>query len=575
MADNNDLTPSFVMSGIATQRASGILCDVELKAEGKVIPAHRNVLAAASPFFYGMFTSDFKEKDDKVINLENVTFDALEMVIDSIYKFKIKLTDRLVPEVFAAAHLMQISGIIEQCKKHLMEKMSKATCFTFLAIAEKYELKDVITRANECILGNFVDISESPEFKKISKDALCNYLSSDTLNFKKNEALVFEAAQRWLEADRERLQYVGEVMKKVRFMLIAADKLGEIGNNKIMENNPECQRLIRDALVYHANILQQPVVVTDQNKPRGKGDVITIGGDSRTDIQGLGKDAEYTVYHGMACKTRMQQSFHELSLSAVQMNNFIFVFASDDDTRTPVTLRYNVSMNSWMDLKPVPRQATVGSRCTLLNDTVYLLGGKFVSSDRLLFGDVTSSAHSYSISSNAWVKITNLPQPVVNHAQCAMGTMIHISGGMAQSHIGYSKKHLVYDTTAALWLSKPPLNHPRSQHVMQAIGTTLYVLGGSRGGTYIEIIECYDSLSEQWTDINNTQLKISRCSSFCVDNIFIMITGGLSSASQANLPSDKVVKFDVRSHDITVLDYSLQTPDAGHFSAFMTLPGLL
>ncbi len=578
MAENNNLTPGFVMSGVAAQRASGILCDVELQAEGKVIPAHRTILAAASPFFYGMFTSDFKEKTEKVVTLEDVTFDALKVVIDSIYKFKIKLTNRIVPEVFAAAHLMEISGLIEQCKKHMIEKMSKATCFSFLAIAEKYELKDVVDKVNEFVLANFVDISKTPEFKKISKDALCHYICCDTLNFKKNEALVFEAAQRWLEANSERLQFVGEVMKKVRFMLISADKLGEIGDKNIVGNSAECQKLIRDALVYQANVLQQPLIQTYQNQPRGKQDIITISCSQGKD-QWKSTANETDVYHGSnGSPTRLQQVFLRQSLSAVQLNNFIFIFGTDNDTLCPVTLRYNVSTNSWMDLKPVPRQGTIGSKCAMVNGSIYVIGGMFMNKKTAITlkfngSDITNSAHSYCVSSNGWTKITDLPRPVVHHAQCTMGTVIHVSGGRGVASI--SEKHFLYDTAAALWLTKSSMISPRSEHVMEAVGTSLYVFGGvDEEDGIIGTIECYDSLSDQWTEINNTKYQ-SILSSLFVSGDDIFITGGLVKENGSNKRSGKIMKFNVKSHEIVEQSSPLKFAEYGHVSALMTLPELL
>ena len=263
MADIEGLSPTEIISGLAEQRDNGILCDVELKAEGAVIPAHRSVLAAASPFFHAMFTGEFKEKNDKIVTLNDITYDALKVVIDAVYKHELVVTNELVAEVVSASHLLQMSGIVERCKTFMIENMSQTTCFTFLALAEKYEFQDLAAKANDFVLRNFIKISKSLEFKNISKEALCNYLSSDSLKFENSEAEVFEAARQWLKAKEGRMQFVGEVMNKVRFMLMSADELGEISDKKIVENNIECQKLIRDAFVYQANIYKQSLIVTD------------------------------------------------------------------------------------------------------------------------------------------------------------------------------------------------------------------------------------------------------------------------------------------------------------------------
>ncbi len=188
------LTPDSIMSELASQRNSDTLCDVKLKVEGKVIPAHRAVLAAASPFFHGMFTADFKEREDKIVVLNDITSEALNMVVDCIYTFKIELTNEMLPGILAASHMLQIGDIVEQCKKHMTENISDQSCLTFMALAEKYDFTDLAEKANEFIPANFIDIRKTPEFTKLSKDALCNYLSDNTINIKGNEFEVFEAA---------------------------------------------------------------------------------------------------------------------------------------------------------------------------------------------------------------------------------------------------------------------------------------------------------------------------------------------------------------------------------------------
>ena len=298
----------------------------------------------------------------------------------------------------------------------MLTNLSCTTCFTFLYLAEKYEFKDLIADANNFVLENFIDISTSAEFKNISKDALCNYLSADNLNFENNEVEVFEAARRWLEAEKGRVQHVDEVMSKVRFMLISANNLGEISDKKIVENNIKCQKLIRDAFVYQANIYEQPLLVTEQSRPRGKRDLLTIDGGDNVSRQFKNKGDGTTVYHGVyGHSTKIKQVFLHRSLSGTQMNNFLFLFGTDNQLIVPVSMRYSVSINQWIDLKPVPRQATVSSMCRICNGHIYLLGGMLVNQESALDfyyqkEHITSMAHSYSISANEWTKIDALPQ---------------------------------------------------------------------------------------------------------------------------------------------------------------------
>ncbi len=600
MADINDLTPALIMSGQAQQRENCILCDVQLQTEGKLIPAHRSVLAAASPFFEAMFTSEFKEKNDTVVKLNDITPDALEVVIDAIYKFNLELTIQNLPEVLAAAHMLQISGIIEKCKIHMIDNIEKRTCFTFLALGEKYEFKDVVSKANEFVLSNFTEISKTSEFKSISKDALLYYLASDALHFTQSECEVFEAACLWLEADEDRIQYVSDVMKLVRFMLMTANTLGTIVSHKMLENNSECQKLVTDALVYQANIYTQPLIVSNQNRPRGKLEVLTIDGDRHhpvgmTHVTKSFKNPkmETKIFHGTISAfsrvrcfiTTVQQVMLKRSLSAVQINNFLFVFGTDNDSLLPVTMRYNVSTNHWIDLKPVPRQATVSSMCVIIDSYIYLFGGMFVSPDIVQSfyyekDSLTNIAHRYSISANEWVKIEDMPQRLGKSASCSVKKMVHLCGGtiVGESALKITDRHYAFDTVASLWLTKPAMRNARAGHVMEAVDNSLYVIGGKGRGAnyYLECIESYDTESEQWTEIENTSVVGVWNASFVSDGIFI--TGGnimlMNEGTPQNARTSRIWKFDTTSKKLIEQPIRLQVADTNHVSAMMVLPKL-
>ena len=63
-----------VLSGLATLRQEALLCDIELRAEDQTVSAHKAVLAAASPYFRAMFSGNFSESQDRVVQLGEITF---------------------------------------------------------------------------------------------------------------------------------------------------------------------------------------------------------------------------------------------------------------------------------------------------------------------------------------------------------------------------------------------------------------------------------------------------------------------------------------------------------------------
>ena len=63
------------------------LCDLTLVTkDGKEFKAHRkNVLSAASPFFFKLFQSDMKENREGIVRFEEISGAVMEDVLEFIY----------------------------------------------------------------------------------------------------------------------------------------------------------------------------------------------------------------------------------------------------------------------------------------------------------------------------------------------------------------------------------------------------------------------------------------------------------------------------------------------------------
>ena len=77
-----------VMKRLDIQRRSEEFCDVILNVGSGIhqarLKAHRNVLSAASPFFYNALNTDMKEKEEGVISLEETSKTIMDGVLGYI-----------------------------------------------------------------------------------------------------------------------------------------------------------------------------------------------------------------------------------------------------------------------------------------------------------------------------------------------------------------------------------------------------------------------------------------------------------------------------------------------------------
>ena len=551
MAEPEGLSAAAILKGLSGLREDGLLCDVVLKAGENTLSAHRNILAAVSPYFKVLFTGAFKEAEEDTIELHEISFDALARIVDCIYTpGNLELSEANISAMLGAANSLQIPDIMEQCQNFMKSNLSGSNCFLFLKLSEIYNVKDVISLANEYVLANFLTVSKDPAFKEISKDALIAYLDNDVLKTGGSEAEVVKAVVEWLESEDSRIEYTEEVMNHVRFKTINVDKLIEIAEIKLIDEKKECRALVRNALAYHSKMYEKPLVNEIQNKPRGKpGFFVVLNGNGAEWRNSEDNSTWMFPFKGTNIhKAKISERFVRCSMSLVTVNHFLFLFATENESMLPVTMRYDASCGEWLKLNPVPRKGTVGSSAAKLGDDIFLISGMMNVQGNT--PEFTDEVFKYKIASNKWVKVANALNKSFQSAATAsaVNSCVYLSGGYIDGREqGCVKSNVIaYDTHADLWLVKPSMNHARIDHVMEAFGEKIYILGG-RSNTLndtsvgVPQIEVHDIITEQWTDIEGQILNRWGCTATIISNHVMLILGG--TRNEATAKDSLTMKF--------------------------------
>ena len=75
------------------QRRQDHLCDIALVTkDGKELKAHRNVLSAASPFFFKLLQSDMKENREGIFRFAEMSGAVMEDVLEFFYTGSVEVT---------------------------------------------------------------------------------------------------------------------------------------------------------------------------------------------------------------------------------------------------------------------------------------------------------------------------------------------------------------------------------------------------------------------------------------------------------------------------------------------------
>ncbi len=458
-----------------------------------------------------MFSGNFKEEKSQVVTMQDIAFVGLKAVVESIYTAKIIRTVKTLPDILGAAHLMQMTGIVEDCKDWMLGNMQVTNCLTFLKYAEIYDLETVRDAANEFVLYNFIDVSKTSKFLEISQASMCKYIASDNLRTDFEEYEVYKVAKKWLEHNSiKSKKAVFEVMKNIRFALIAPTELSqEIMYDEIIQFK-DCQKLVSEAISYHMNIYQQPLYQGNLNQPRGKTGLIIIPNGERSgngyNTRGNGEAIHFMSFPEETSAAKSDSSLKISaaygSLSSVQKNNFLFLFGvAPQNYYMNFSKRYSSATDSWIDLKTLPKAPAVGLAIATYGEKIYIMGGMPVNKDtRFYIGGrlMSEEMYAYTIPSNTWSACDPMPMKCSYSQATFLGEILYVSGGFDGKNTVSSV--FSYDANAKLWLTKKKMNHPRYDHLIEAVNDKLYVIGGlTNDDTPVSSVEIYDPLADHWT----------------------------------------------------------------------------
>ena len=585
------ISASDILAGLSSLREENTLCDITLKVEGKAIVAHRALLASVSPFFKALFTREFKEVNQDVIEIKEVSFRGMKLVIDCCYTSRLQLDPENLYDVLSAANHVQITKIVDSCKKFMTDNLNEGTCISFLGMAEIFSFEDVQREANEYILENFTAVRKTEEFKKLPKEKLIQYLSHDHLNVKGNECEAFYAARDWLECDEDRMQFAEEVISNIRFHLINdIDELSEIAATNLIDDRKECRALIREALVYQSKEFEKPLNNDVRTRPRGREGVLLTANQIKNQPapeQGWKSNADFHIavfsLHpkiNSTFKSAAVGRFVRGGLNLVLVNNFLFLFATDNESFRPVTMRYDTTTDHWLTLTPCPSQhsvALVGSSTAMLGGYIYLISGMLVEEDdecELEGMDYSVKVLRYQIVKDRWEELAEIPHGSYKStaAACSLNQCIYVCGGYgpyAENDITKCTKAFAFDTSSNLWLTKPAMQYGRYGHCMGLVQDKIFVFGGHD----IEgKVEMFNISEDQWTTIESVSVDaVGSCAVVRDKDIFIFA---------AHLPESSpervgVIIFNTTQHTVTVAEKNLPETIGCPAGGLVIHPGLL
>ena len=242
-------------SSFRQMREQLLLCDVILETSsdqnGVQIPAHRVILAAASPYFKAMFATGLKESTRKCVFIKDMEPDILQAVVAFAYDEDFFLPKDRVLHLLIAADLFQMSVLCYECCSFLKAHLQPENCLGLRAIADMHNCPDLFEECTAYTAAHFEEVISCEEYLSLPAHQLKDLLARDEIRVSCEEQ-VYLAVLQWVYCDlQSRKEEFAAVMSHVRLPFVSSHFLStSVEQEDLVRSGEECLEYIQEAYMY-------------------------------------------------------------------------------------------------------------------------------------------------------------------------------------------------------------------------------------------------------------------------------------------------------------------------------------
>ena len=516
-------------------RNNDSFCDVTIAVKDEEFKAHRAVLAAASPFFLALLTSDMKEGNEQLIkvDLEEATESVMEDALKYLYTGNVTIIEERAHNLLATANYLLLPGLKTMVSDFLEDRVTTQNCVFNYYFADKYECVELKAKCCEVINSDFSVVMETGDFLNLDVKQVLEWVSSDDVIVNAEED-VFSGIVMWVSHNKsEREKHFPELLHQVRLPFVSHDfLLNELVNEELITEDLEfCSNFVINAMKSVLNPTGREASWQPRKCQETHTDGIFICGgkkalcyspleddwyklvdtlfehdnpcpvqhkskayifDSKVHKVGESRVVEYYEDNG-ALGTTPQAEISLRSGTYTVLNGELYViFLSYDIIEI---YKHNTETNDWDKMKSF---RSLHRNPCVVNDQQFLY---------VISGRRSNITVRFDSGQKKWKKLAAVNEERFNAFGAAMNDKIYIAGGQSSSAYRGLSSCEVYNPATNEWQLMPGLKVPRSSASMVCFAGQLYVLGGTtvtEGGVYTQStralgVEMFDFERNQWT----------------------------------------------------------------------------
>ncbi|XP_034286636.1 germ cell-less protein-like 1 isoform X1 [Pantherophis guttatus] len=175
--------------------------DVKICALGEEWNLHK-IYLCQSGYFSSMFSGSWRESGMDTIELEipdqNIDIEALQVAFGSLYRDEVLINPSRVIALLAAASMLQLDGLIQQCGETMKETINAKTVCSYYNSAGTYGLDSLKKKCLEWLLNNLMTHQSVELLKELSINLMKQLISSSNLFVMQVEMDIYTALKKWM-----------------------------------------------------------------------------------------------------------------------------------------------------------------------------------------------------------------------------------------------------------------------------------------------------------------------------------------------------------------------------------------
>ncbi|XP_078376658.1 kelch-like protein 12 [Oculina patagonica] len=516
-------------------RETNILCDTTIRAQGMDFPAHKCVLSAASTYFWALFTSEFKEKESNLVELQDAKSTTISDVLQFIYTGEISINSNNAQDLVMIADYLIIPRLKKKVSRFLEASLNASNCLALESFASQYNCESLKRAAVTLKFDNFVAVANSEDFRVLGEEKVKELICSDEINVSKEEE-VYEAVLAWVKHDlpmRECL--LPELLKCIRLFSVSKYSLRKILDEELVNKSLACTRVVQDAMDVFLfpdrfqdrsfkprlslNKYEQVVVLTGGRfESSNKKDTHCFVPSTRSWVSLPTMPSPRSCYGAAVCGGLLyvlggiksvpiccfnpklnKWSCHgsKLNLKDCSVSSFheeLYVIGGEGSWRDVQI--YNPILDKWRQGASMETGRAAHS-AVLLQEHIYVIAGHD--------GTVChNTVECYNPLTDQWSKVSNISKARRFAAAATAAEKIVLVGGFGDMTVTNIEPSCeIYEPSANQWSLVSSPGWPRAAHAAVSMDNKfVYIFGGENETTHENVVECFDITSNKWHKID-------------------------------------------------------------------------